>query len=109
MTNFSRVTLVGSVAEINLEKRDLTVLTCTPRGKAVKITVHMWKAPSDGDNPAWANRVEWKNVITVGMQIGIVGHLGNNARVIATSFNEITSESSMYDDDGTNEDDEALA
>lgn len=104
MTKFSRVTLVGSVAEINLETRDLTVLTSTPKGKVVKITVHMWKAPSDGDDPAWAGRAEWKDVIRVGMDIGVTGHLGNNARIIATNYTEITSEAGMYDDDCTNED-----
>lgn len=106
MTNYSRVTLVGSVAEINLETRDLTVLTQTPRGKAVKITVHMWKAPSDGDDPAWAERPEWKNVITVGMQIVVCGHLGNNARIIATGWAPALADNPT-EDGCADEDDEA--
>ena len=102
MTIYSSVTLVGSVAEINLETRDLIFLTATPKGKAVKTTVHMWKAPSDGGDPAWQDRPEWKGLISVGDIVGIKGHLGNNGRVIAVGFSKIdlnNTEASFDEDD----------
>ena len=104
----SLVIIKGTVAAIDEEKRDLTVLTTTPRGKAVKATVHMWKTSADGDDPAWANREDWRGRYTVGSLIYVEGWLGNNGRVIACRSKTTPVEDVENDDPAEFENDEEI-
>lgn len=83
----SKVVINGGIASINAETRDVTVLTKTPKGKAVSTTVHFWKVQGvDSDDDVHAGRANWKDQLAVGDSLTIVGHMGNNGRIIATNF-----------------------
>lgn len=86
MNYSSNVLVYGAVAAIDQEKRDISVLTKTPKGKDVLITVHMWKSPAISDNPAHADRSDWQDDVEIGKNVLVIGHMGNNGRVIATRF-----------------------
>ena len=84
MNYSSLVFISGAVAAIDQEKRDITLISKTPKGKDVSVIVHMWKSPANSDNPAHAARLDWQEDIQIGQNIAIAGHMGNNGRVIAT-------------------------
>ena len=85
----SRLMLTGKIAEIDLEKRDVDVITSTPRGKSVLAKVHMWKVLGvDSDSQKHDKRANWKEDadFAVGNDIVIFGHMGNDGRIIATNY-----------------------
>ena len=86
MVYSSQVFISGTVAAIDQEKRDVTLITKTPKGKGVSVIVHMWKSPAISDDPAHAGRRDWQEDIQIGQNIAFAGHMGNNGRVIATEF-----------------------
>ena len=86
MVYSSQVFISGTVAAIDQEKRDVTLITKTPKGKGVSVIVHMWKSPDISDDPAHAGRRDWQEDIQIGQNIAFAGHMGNNGRVIATRF-----------------------
>lgn len=72
------------VESIDLESRDLKVLSKTPRGKDVHSTLHMWKVKGvNSDNDAHDERGDWTN-LQVGDVVRFAGHMGNNGRIICT-------------------------
>lgn len=84
---YSKVVLNGVVESIDYAKRDL-ILTVTGEDNAIqKPVIHMWKTTADGDNPSWAGRYEWRDDVNVGTVLNILGHMGNNGRVIAHTIN----------------------
>ena len=90
MSYMTDVLVFGAVAEVNEEKRDITVISKTPRGKDVAITCHMWKTQGiDDDDPEHADRGNWREVIQIGKNIAIRGHMGNNGRVIVRHIAQV--------------------
>ena len=72
------------VESIDLESRDLKVLSKTPRGKDVHSTLHMWKVNGiNSEDDAHNNRSDWTD-LAVGDTIVFNGHMGNNGRIICT-------------------------
>lgn len=87
MSYRSDVLVFGAVASVDVEKRDITVISKTPKGKDVAIICHMWKTQGiDDDNPEHAGRGNWRDIIEVGQNLAIQGHMGNNGRVIVRNF-----------------------
>ena len=41
---------------------------------------------SISDNPAHADRSDWQDDVEIGKNVLVIGHMGNNGRVIATRF-----------------------
>lgn len=72
------------VESIDLESRDLKVLSKTPRGKDVHSTLHMWKVNGvNSEDDAHSNRGNWID-LAVGDTVVFHGHMGNNGRIICT-------------------------
>lgn len=82
----SKVLVNGLVASIDYDKRDLVVLTKTPMGRDVKCIVHMWKNSRTSNDPTHVGRGIWEENISVGDVLNIVGHMGNNGRIIAVGY-----------------------
>lgn len=83
----NKVMVSGVVESVDLEKRDAVVITDTPvKSKPVKVTIHMWKSPVDGNDPAWAGRPDWREKVVTGANLLFEGHMGNNGRIIAKAF-----------------------
>ncbi len=94
MLNCSKVFVAGNIIDINADTRDIKVKTLTPGGRDVTVTVHMWKVNGiDSDDAAHAGRADWKSDLLVDDFVVIMGHMGNNGRVIATTYSRPTEAS----------------
>ena len=81
----SNVVLFGTVIEIDVEARDIILLSETDGGQ-VENKIHLWKTFEDSGKEAHRGRLVWKGVLKEGDLITVHGWCGNNNRIIAGSF-----------------------
>jgi len=77
----------GKIVNIDLQKRDVTVLSQTPNGKDVAVKCHFWKNYGiDSDNMVHADRSNWREDLALDENVIVYGHMGNNGRIIARNY-----------------------
>ena len=81
----SNVSLVGTVVDIDQEKRDVIIRTSGNDDEPVDITVHFWTTFEDARG-AWRSEDDWREYIVQDSVVRIDGYLGNNGRVVVAPY-----------------------